>query len=403
MTCDELTAATAARSISGLAAELAEVLLGHDPFAASFMSVSGYEDAVPDLSAQGLLAWRSRLVDIIVRCGHCEPDPADTDSRVLLGVVRDKAARALAVADSRVEEYSVTTFPLGGPSLMLLIAARTRLTDAAAAADYLTRCTRLAGYLDQVTAMLRDAARDGLLPVAPLVSDVIGQLSGYLARPEQDPLLTRQPPRRWAGAAEWRAAVERVVRDSVHPAVGRYADLLVELLPRSRPPERAGLVHLPGGVAAYACWVRDGTTLPLDPDELHRIGLAAVSAAATPARRWPGFALTLRPARAVAWTRWTGLPRPSPGRTSAWGRYSARRCPRARSSRCRRTWPSPARRPTTRLPREMARAPARTCSIPSSPAQRGAGQPTPPRSTRGCPATTCSSPGCRRCPNCRSC
>src|SRR6266487_2573387 len=277
MTCDELTAATAARSISGLAAELAEVLLGHDPFAASFMSVSGYEDAVPDLSAQGLLAWRSRLVDIIVRCGHCEPDPADTDSRVLLGVVRDKAARALAVADSRVEEYSVTTFPLGGPSLMLLIAARTRLTDAAAAADYLTRCTRLAGYLDQVTAMLRDAARDGLLPVAPLVSDVIGQLSGYLARPEQDPLLTRQPPRRWAGAAEWRAAVERVVRDSVHPAVGRYADLLVELLPRSRPPERAGLVHLPGGVAAYACWVRDGTTLPLDPDELHRIGLAAVA------------------------------------------------------------------------------------------------------------------------------
>src|ERR1022692_638051 len=277
MTREEPTASSAARSISELGADLVDVLLAHDPFAASFMSISGYEDAVPDLSADGIGAWRSRLVDIIVRCGHCQPDPADTDSRVLLEVVRDKAARALGMADSRVEEHSVTTFPLSGPSLMLLIAARTGLPDAAAAADYLTRCTRLAGYLDQVTAMLRDAARDGLLPVAPLVSDVIRQLSGYLVRPEQDPLLTRQPPERWAGAAAWRAQVERVVRDSVHPAVGRYADLLARLLPQSRPPERAGLLHLPGGVAAYACWVREGTTLPLDPDELHRIGLAAVA------------------------------------------------------------------------------------------------------------------------------
>jgi uncharacterized protein (DUF885 family) len=71
--------------------------------------------------------------------------------------------------------------------------------------------------------------------------------------------------------------VERVVRDGIRPALGRYADLLVELLPRSRPPERPGLLHLPGGVAAYACCVRDGTTLPIDPDELHRIGLAAVA------------------------------------------------------------------------------------------------------------------------------
>lgn len=275
MTGEEAKAA--ARSVSELAEELVEVQLSHDPFAASFMSISGYEDAVPDLSPEGRRAWRSRLVDIIVRSGRCESDPADTDSRVLLAVVRDKAARALAAADSRVEEYSVTTFPLGGPSLMLLIASRTRLTDAAAAADYLTRCTRLPGYLDQVTARLREAARDGLLPVAPLVSDVIRQLSGHLARPEQDPLLTREPPERWAGAAAWREQVERVVRDGIRPALGRYADLLIDLLPRSRPPERAGLLHLPGGVAAYACCVRDGTTLPIDPDELHRIGLAAVA------------------------------------------------------------------------------------------------------------------------------
>ena len=34
---------------------------------------------------------------------------------------------------------------------------------------------------------------------------------------------------------------------------------------------------MPGGVAAYACCVRNGTTLPFDPDELHRLGLAALA------------------------------------------------------------------------------------------------------------------------------
>ena len=208
---------------------------------------------------------------------RADADAADADSRVLLEVVREKAARELAAADSRVDEFSVTTFPLGGPSLMLLVASRTRVRDAASAAAYLTRCRRLPAYLDQYTARVRNAARGGLLPVAPLVNDAIRQLQDHLSDPARNPMLSHDPPEGWAGATAWRDEVERVVGDDIRPAIGRYADLLTELLPRSRPPEQAGLLHVPGGVAAYACCVRNGTTLPLDPDELHRIGLAALA------------------------------------------------------------------------------------------------------------------------------
>jgi len=268
---------TAAAAIRALADELAEVLLRGDPFGASFMAISGYDDDVPDLSPEYQRAWRSRLVDIIARCAGCEADHGDIGSRVLLETVRDTAARELAAADSRVYEFSVTTFPLGGPSLMLLIASRTQVGDADSAAAYLTRCRRIPAYLDQHAARLRAAARDGLLPVAPLVSDTIRQLKDHLSHPERDPMLSHRPPEGWAGAPAWRDEVERVVRDEVRPAVGRYADLLTGLLPQARPPERAGLLYLPGGVPAYASCVRNGTTLPFDPDELHRLGLAALA------------------------------------------------------------------------------------------------------------------------------
>jgi hypothetical protein len=103
----------ATSSIAVLAEEVAEVLLRGDPFGALFMAISGCDDAVPDLSPDGQQVWRDRLADIIVRRDPCEADAANIEDRVLLETVRDTAARYVATADSRVEEYSVMTFPLG--------------------------------------------------------------------------------------------------------------------------------------------------------------------------------------------------------------------------------------------------------------------------------------------------
>ena len=263
-------------AVEALADELTEILLRGDPFGASLMGIDGYEDAVPDLSAEARQSRRDRLVSVIVRCGQGKTESGRHGDDVLLDAVRDTAERELAAADSRADEFSVTTFPLGGPSLTLLIASQTRITDPGSATAYLARCERIPAYLDQYTDMVRDAAQDGLLPVASLADTVIRQLRGYLAHPGNDPMLTHQAPPGWARAAAWRDDLERVVQDLVRPAVGRHVDLLTSLLPRSRPPDQAGLLHVPGGVAAYACCVRNGTTLPLDPDTLYRTGLAAL-------------------------------------------------------------------------------------------------------------------------------
>jgi len=51
----------AAALIGSLAEELAEVQLRNDPFWASFMAISGYDDAVPDLSPEHQQAWRAQI------------------------------------------------------------------------------------------------------------------------------------------------------------------------------------------------------------------------------------------------------------------------------------------------------------------------------------------------------
>jgi uncharacterized protein (DUF885 family) len=62
-----------------------------------------------------------------------------------------------------------------------------------------------------------------------------------------------------------------IVRDDVTPAYVSYLEMLREYRPSAR--ESIGLGALPGGDAIYATQVRAFTTLPLDPREVHRIGL----------------------------------------------------------------------------------------------------------------------------------
>ena len=232
-------------------------------------------------------------------------------------------------------------------------------------------------------------------------------------------MLAHRPPEGWAGAAAWREEVERVVRDQVRPAIGRYADLLAELLPRSRPPEQAGLLYVPGGVPAYASCVRNGTTLPFDPDELHRLGLAALAdieeqigelgrrALGTgdvdeimvrfrkdPALTAPdGAAAMARAAAAIA--RAAGA---AAGHVPLTAAAAVRRRAHATAH-----GQSSARRRTTRRRPGTAPAPARTCSTTCSPGRPEAGPWRPRPFTKGCPDTTRSSPGCSSCRTCRCC
>ena len=247
--------------------------LEENPFAASMYGIPGYDDLMPDESEEGAQAWRAEVEQFLREAGAIAPEPLTPADAVTLDCTREAAAQELAMIDMARAEHTVTAMPYAGPAMLMAVAARTVLVDQAAAEAYLTRLRRSGAWLDQMGERLRTGARKGRLPVAPLAVLGITWAEAVLAGPVPAPVLSPRPPQGWPGTAAWEDERRRVAAEVLKPALVRWVATVSELLPRARPSEQAGLVHLPGGQEDYARAVRSYTTLPLHPEQLHQTGL----------------------------------------------------------------------------------------------------------------------------------
>jgi len=249
-----------------------------NPFAATSYGIPGYDDLLPDDSADGRQAWRAEVERFLREAAAIDRDQLTPADAVTLDCVTEAAAQELAVIDLARDEYTVTAMHYAGPPLFLAVAARTVLVDQAAAEAYLTRLRHSGAWLDQIGERLRAGADRGRLPIAPLAERAISRAEEVLASPGTSPLLSPRPPQGWSRAATWESERQAAVTELVHPALARWVTVVRELLPRARTSDRAGLVWLPGGEADYARAVRNYTTLPLSPEDLHQTGLDHVAA-----------------------------------------------------------------------------------------------------------------------------
>src|SRR5580693_4286604 len=252
--------------------------LTENPFSASMYGIPGYDDLMPDESEEGERAWRSEVEGFLTEADAIDPEPLTPADVVTLDCTREMATQELTMIDMARAEYTVTAMQYAGPAVLMAVAARTVLLDAAAAEAYLTRLRRSGAWLDQSSERLRAGAKKGRLPVAPLVEQAVTWAEAVLAGPVPGPILAPQPPPGWAGTAAWEDERRRIGAEVVKPALARWVAAIRELLPRARPSDRPGLVYLPGGADDYTRAVGAYTTLPLHPEQLHQTGLDHIAA-----------------------------------------------------------------------------------------------------------------------------
>jgi len=260
-----------------LADRFHERWLQANPFAATMYGIPGYDDLLPDDSAAGQQLWRAEAERFLGEAGEIEQKQLTPADAVTLDCTTQAAVQEVAGVDLAADEHTVTAMQYSGPAMFLAVAARTVLVDDAAAEDYLTRVRGSGAWLDQVSERLRDGARSGRLPVAPLAEQAIGWVETILAAPESSPVLSPKPPADWARAAAWEDERRSAVADVVQPALARWANTVRELLPLARSSEQPGLMWLPDGEADYARAIQVYTTLPLSAEELHQTGLDHVA------------------------------------------------------------------------------------------------------------------------------
>jgi uncharacterized protein (DUF885 family) len=263
-------------------AELAEryfqVTMDASPFEATVLGVAGWDAEVPDLSEAAEAETDRRLAELGRRLEGIDPGRLGHQDRATLAML------GRAVADRRAElaagwpELTVSATSRGLQTAVIGLVPKVVLATPEQAEDYLTRCARLAGCLDQAGERLRAGLAGGRTPPALGVRAVIRQLDAYLAGPVgDDPLLAPAPPD-GVDPARFRDRLAELVAGSVRPAMASWRRLLAdEVLDQARPDDRCGLAWLPDGEAVYRQTVRQHTTTERDPDELHHLGLELVA------------------------------------------------------------------------------------------------------------------------------
>src|SRR5207237_3178524 len=142
--------------------------------------------------------------------------------------------------------------------------------------DYISRLHQIPRVLDQVTEVLRQGVKDGLMPPKLVLEKLPGQCDGIIAA---NPFLlpTKKFPANFSDDDKKRLTDEmtKAINDDVFPAYKKFAEFLrTDYDPKGRP--EISIESLPDGKRRYTEAVKFMTTLNVTPAEVHELGLKEV-------------------------------------------------------------------------------------------------------------------------------
>ena len=146
--------------------------------------------------------------------------------------------------------------------------------------DNLSRHDDYVAFIDRAIGKFREGMETGVLETKLTIGIVVTQLDTQIGTPIADSQFmapTKAFPEGFTDADKARltAAYEAKTRE-IYAANTRLRDFLRdEYLPVAR--ESVGLSQMKGGAELYALLVEDSTTLPLDPETIHQLGLSEVA------------------------------------------------------------------------------------------------------------------------------
>jgi uncharacterized protein (DUF885 family) len=275
------TTTDAGAALRSLADRFWDDYLATYPTWATVIGDRRFDDRLEDVSPDGVAARASWLDGVAAVATSIDPAGLTSTERVTRQMLIDEARDHAALVRTGMHDWTVD--PLGGPtvSLLDLVDYQTIETPDEGRA-MVARWREIGGYLDQLSANLVRAAGEGRVAVTKPVERVLDVLDRLAEEPPEASKLAAPAAAEHPGWTErdrsaFQSDLMAAVRDVAMPAFARYrATLERDIAPRARPPEQAGLVHVPGGAEAYRTCIRVHTTLDLEAEAIHATGLAEI-------------------------------------------------------------------------------------------------------------------------------
>ncbi len=211
-------------------------------------------------------------------------DEASAAAEAAGGTAKDLAETVAAAAEMNAAELAwsaellLPNLQSGLVSLLLPGVHMQPLRTKEDGERYLEKLRNFPAFIGQAIARLESGAASGVVPTDFNTAATIERVHELVASGDLRVRFASQPAPSDAEAGDWTERLEAAVDEHIVPAINAYVEALRDFtLPVARPADRPGLCHLPGGDAVYSRLASAYTSLDLDPESIHQVGLEQVA------------------------------------------------------------------------------------------------------------------------------
>ena len=255
--------------VNDLADRFWEAVLELNPTTATMYGDERYADRLEDPSAAGRARARSLMERTGAEAAAIDTDGLPTEDRITRDMLKVIAELQIEEDDQHLYQLRVVD-QMAGPQQLLPQLTQFQPADTPERLDaFLARLHAYPAFMDANIEILHDALASGLTAPRIVAERTIAQIRRLLEVPIESAVI---PSMVTVGREADRERVREVVRDAVYPADRAFLEALEgDYLAATR--EEPGLWSAPDGEQLYHTAIRSWTTLDLDPQEVHQIGL----------------------------------------------------------------------------------------------------------------------------------
>ena len=260
--------------VDALAARFWEGVLETSPTLASFYGDDRWAGQLDDTTAHGRAVVRALMERTAAEASAIPTDGLPTEERITRDMLQVVAELAIEEDDQHLYQLRVVD-QMSGPQQLLPFLTQFEPADTPARLEaFVERLHAYPAYIAGHIETLAEGAASGLTAPRIVAERVIAQIERMLEIPIESALVPSMV--KVATDAE-RETVREIVRDVVYPADIAFLEALKgDYLAATR--EDPGLWSAPDGESLYRTAIRSWTSLDLDPNEVHAIGLAQLDA-----------------------------------------------------------------------------------------------------------------------------